>query len=73
MPAWKYVHSEHTLSQVLLQEQSPLLEVSLVAWTPSLEHPERPASGAQHCAGQAWYRGPPKPFDQVLARARKSR
>lgn len=75
-PAWKYTHSEQVLSQVLLQVQPSVFEVSPVPWTsPSetSEHPDGSASGAQHCAGQAWYTGPPKPLDQVLARARKSR
>lgn len=75
-PAWKYTHSEQLLSQVLLQVQPSVFDLSAAAWpSPSAasEHPDRSASGAQHCAGQAWYTGPPKPLDHVLARARKSR
>jgi hypothetical protein len=76
-PAWKYTHSEQVLSQVLLQLQAsaarlPVIETTLIAfdWPPSpLAQGGRSFTEEQQSAGQAWYKTPPKPDDQVVTSA----
>jgi hypothetical protein len=76
-PAWKYTHSEQVLSQVLLQLQasaawSLVIEATLIAfdWSPRpWAQGGRSFTEEQQSAGQAWYKTPPKPVDQVVTSA----
>jgi hypothetical protein len=76
-PAWKYTHSEQVLSHVLLQlhastARSPVIEASLIAfdWSPRpWAQGECSFTEEQQSAGQAWYKTPPKPVDQVVTSA----